>query len=44
MTAKLISQWFKDKPLTPAATVEFWSEYVLRHRKPFPWTPSIHER
>jgi glucuronosyltransferase len=31
-TAKLISNRFKDRPLTPQQTVVFWVEYLARHQ------------
>ncbi|KXJ82204.1 hypothetical protein RP20_CCG015146 [Aedes albopictus] len=30
--AKLVSQRFRDKPMTPKKTAVFWTEYVIRHR------------
>ncbi|XP_062549717.1 UDP-glycosyltransferase UGT5-like [Armigeres subalbatus] len=30
--AKLVSERFRDKPLTPKETVVFWTEYIIRHR------------
>ncbi|XP_062549715.1 UDP-glycosyltransferase UGT5-like [Armigeres subalbatus] len=30
--AKLVSERFRDKPLTPKETAVFWTEYVVRHR------------
>ncbi|EAT45644.1 AAEL003099-PA [Aedes aegypti] len=30
--AKLVSERFRDKPMTPKETAVFWTEYVIRHR------------
>ncbi|XP_062541390.1 uncharacterized protein LOC134209418 [Armigeres subalbatus] len=32
MNAKLISERFRDKPMTPAQLVVYWVNYVVRHR------------
>jgi len=29
--AKIVSERFKDRPMTPAESVVYWTEYVLRH-------------
>lgn len=31
MNAKTTSNIFKDRPMTPAQSVVYWTEYVLRH-------------
>ncbi|XP_025419518.1 UDP-glucuronosyltransferase 1-5-like, partial [Sipha flava] len=30
--AKLVSERFKDRPMSPAESVVYWTEYVVRHR------------
>jgi len=29
--AKIVSERFKDRPMSPAESVVYWTEYVLRH-------------
>jgi len=30
--AKIASDRFKDRPLTPSKTVDYWTRYVIRHK------------
>jgi len=30
--AKIASERFKDRPMTPAQTVDYWTSYVIRHK------------
>jgi len=30
--AKIASDRFKDRPLTPSKAVDFWTRYVIRHK------------
>lgn len=30
--AKIASELFKDRPMTPAMTVDYWTRYVIRHK------------
>lgn len=30
--AKIISEQFKDRPMTPQQSVVYWVEYVIRHK------------
>jgi len=30
--AKIVSERFKDRPMTPAESVVYWTEYVIRHK------------
>lgn len=30
--AKIVSERFKDRPMSPAKSVVYWTEYVLRHK------------
>lgn len=30
--AKITSELFRDRPLSPAQTVEYWTRYVIRHK------------
>lgn len=30
--AKIISQRYRDQPMTPTETMVYWSEYVIRHK------------
>lgn len=32
INAKITSNIFKDRPMTPAQSVVYWTEYVLRHK------------
>lgn len=37
VNAKIASEQFKDRPMSPAELVVYWTEYVLRHKE----TPSL---
>lgn len=30
--ARIASERFKDRPMTPAQTVDYWTSYVIRHK------------
>lgn len=30
--AKIVSEQFKDRPLSPEQSVVYWTEYVIRHK------------
>jgi len=30
--AIIASEWFKDRPMSPADSVVYWTEYVIRHK------------
>jgi len=30
--AKIVSDRFKDRPISPAESVVYWTEYVIRHK------------
>lgn len=32
INAKIVSEIFKDRPMTPAEAIVYWTEYVVRHR------------
>ena len=32
INAKITSERFKDRPITPQQSVVFWTEYVIRHK------------
>jgi len=32
INAKIASERFKDRPMSPAESVVYWTEYVLRHK------------
>lgn len=32
INAKIVSERFKDRPMSPAESVVYWTEYVIRHK------------
>jgi len=41
--AKLVSTFFKDRPLSPSELVNYWIDYVLHHHKSYYFHDEAHK-